>query len=62
MMLTLAEAAEQLRLSERFLREEIYRGRLKAMKAGAARNAPIRISEDAIRDYLKLSAVKPVTR
>jgi excisionase family DNA binding protein len=57
-MLTLAEAARELRVTERFLREEIYRGRLEAMKAGEARNAPIRISEEQLAAYIRQQTVK----
>jgi excisionase family DNA binding protein len=59
MMLTLAEAAERLRLSTRFLREEIYAGRLKAMKAGAGPSSPYRISEENLADYIERQTVQP---
>ena len=48
MMLTLAEVTDRLRVTERFVRSEIYAGRLKAMKAGVGRNSPFRISEDDV--------------
>ena len=56
-MLTLAEAAEHLRVSERTVREEIYRKRLRAVKVGPARNAPVRISEEALAEYKALYTV-----
>ena len=62
MMLTLAEVAEHLKVTERFLREEIYRGNLKAMKVGAGRHAAYRISVKDRDDYIRRSTVKPKAR
>ncbi len=61
-MLTLAEVADHLKVTERFLRNEIYRGNLKAMKVGIGRSASFRISEKDRDAYIRRSTVKPKAR
>jgi excisionase family DNA binding protein len=53
MYLTRAEACERLNVSRETLRKLIKSGELKAHKTSAGRTSPYRISEEAIRDYVK---------
>jgi excisionase family DNA binding protein len=55
MLLTLSEASERVRLSPWALRRAIKRGELDASKPAGR----IRISEQAIADWLKLTRVEP---
>lgn len=59
MLLTLAEVAERLRVHEVTVRRYIRQGRIKAMK-GPGRAGHVRISEEALAEYLEQQAV--VTR
>ena len=54
-LLTLAEASQRVRLSPWALRRAISRGELDASKPAGR----IRISEQAIEDWLKLTRVEP---
>lgn len=51
-MLTVTEAAERLGVVAEQVRRLARSGELAAHKTGAARNSHIRISEQAIADYL----------
>jgi excisionase family DNA binding protein len=52
-MLTLKEVAATLRLSEEGARLLIKSGQIKAMKAGAGQTSPWRVSEQALRAYIR---------
>lgn len=58
-MLTLAEVAERLGLSTKTVLRLIKTGQLRAIKAGTAPNSPIRVSEEALAEFVKQSAVVP---
>lgn len=57
-MLTAAEAAERLRISDRTLKKLIKSGALKAMKAGDAVNSGYRITEEALDDYIEQKTIR----
>lgn len=50
-MLTLAEVAKDLRISERAVRTLIKTGNLRAIKAGIGISSPYRISEEALAEF-----------
>jgi excisionase family DNA binding protein len=51
MMLTLAEVAQDLRVSERAVRTLIKAGSLEAIKVGIGVSSPYRISQEALAKY-----------
>jgi excisionase family DNA binding protein len=59
MYLTTNEALEYMGISRETLRKLIKSGELRASKVGDGRNSPIRISKDAIKDYMDRHAVQP---
>ena len=59
-MLTVAEVAERLGTTERFPRRLIAERRIDYVKMGEARNAPVRIPESALLDFVAASTVKAV--
>ena len=61
MMLTLAEVAERYRVTERFIRQQVYDGELKAIKAGQGRNAPLRFTEEFLADWERRQTVNAST-
>jgi excisionase family DNA binding protein len=50
---TVAEAARRIRVSKRFLQDEIAAGQIEASKLGPHRNSPVRVSEAAIDAYMR---------
>jgi excisionase family DNA binding protein len=58
-MLTVAEACDRLRISERTLKDLIRSGDIRAIKAGTSVNSPYRISEEALADFIKRQTVVP---
>ena len=57
-MLTLKEAADQLRIDSETVRLLIKSGEIKAMKAGSGLTSPWRISEEALAEYMERQTVK----
>jgi hypothetical protein len=57
MMFTLAEVAARYRVTDRFIREQVYQGQLKAIKAGQGRNAPLRFTEEFLAEWEKQQTV-----
>ena len=58
MMLTLAEVADDLRVTERAVRKWIYSGHIEATKAGIGATSPWRISEEELAKFKKQRASK----
>jgi excisionase family DNA binding protein len=58
-LLSAAEAAERLGVEPETVRRLVRSGELEAHKTGAARNSHLRISEQAIVDYLERHKVVP---
>ena len=54
--LTVAEVAHELRCSEPTIRRRIRSGDLAAVKLGAAPNSAVRVSRDAVCDWLERRA------
>ena len=52
-LMTLDEAAEQLRLTPNAIRRRIKRGDLQAVKLGSAHSSPVRIAETELERYLR---------
>lgn len=62
MYLSSKEAQARMGISHETLRKLIQSGRLKASKVGkGGRTSPLRISEEAIQEYMDKSAVQPTT-
>lgn len=59
-MLTFAEVCGELRLDKKTVRKLIVSGELEAIKTGDAANAPYRISEGALAEYIERRKVVPV--
>jgi excisionase family DNA binding protein len=57
MMLTLAEVADDLRITERAVREMIKAGKLRAVKAGIGVSSPWRISEEWLAEFKEQTRV-----
>lgn len=58
-MLTSAEVRDRLGIGRDKLRELIQGGELEAIKTGDAPNAPYRITEEALADYIERRKVVP---
>ena len=58
-LLTSTQVRERLGIGESKLSELIRTGQIKAVKLGAARNAPYRISEEALAEFIERNTVKP---
>ena len=58
MYLNTNEALKVMGISRETFRKLVKSGELKASKLGSARNSPIRVHEDAIREYMERHAVK----
>lgn len=58
-MLTAKEVREQLGIGRDKLRELIQTGQLTAIRIGPEPNAPYRISEEALADFIERQTVKP---
>ena len=58
MMLTLAEVADNLRVTERAVRTLIKTGRLKAIKVGIGVSSPYRISEEDLAEFKRGAAIE----
>jgi excisionase family DNA binding protein len=56
-LLTVAETAERLGVSEITVRRRVYEGELGAVKLGRSPGAPVRISEDDLEAWLSTSRV-----
>jgi excisionase family DNA binding protein len=59
MYLSSKQARERMGVSRETLRTLIKSGELKASKVGHGRTSPLRISEQAIEDYMEAQAVQP---
>jgi excisionase family DNA binding protein len=57
-LLTAAEVRGILRVDQKTLIKLIKSGALPALKAGVGQNAPYRISENALNDYIKRETAK----
>lgn len=57
-LLTFEEVRAILRVDKRTLRTVIKSGALPAMKVGVGQNAPYRISEKALAEYMKRESAK----
>ena len=57
-LLTFKEVREILRIDSDTLRKIIKSGALPAMKAGVGANAPYRISETALKEYMRRETKK----
>jgi excisionase family DNA binding protein len=62
MYLTAAETRERLRISRETLRKLINSGELKASKIGNGPTSDLRISEEAIADYMERHTVTPTVQ
>lgn len=58
-MLTATQVRERLGIGRSKLEELIKTGQIRAMKIGEAPNAPYRISEEAVQDFIDRNTVKP---
>jgi excisionase family DNA binding protein len=58
-MLTSTQVCERLGISRNTLRKYIDRGYLTAIKTGDEPNAPLRISEESLREFIESRTVKP---
>jgi excisionase family DNA binding protein len=60
-MLTARQVQERLGISRETLRKLIGDGQLAAVKLGAGRTSPYRISEEALADFIERQTVKPAS-
>ncbi|HEY6279513.1 MAG TPA: helix-turn-helix domain-containing protein [Streptosporangiaceae bacterium] len=58
-MLTASQVCERLRISRETLRQLIQSGQITAIRVGPGPTAHVRISEDALAEYVERQTVKP---
>ena len=51
--MTISQVADMLQLSEDYVRSLIQNGHIKALKLPGSRNAPVRVGEDDILEFLE---------
>ena len=51
--MTVSQVADMLQLSEDYVRSLIQNGHIKAVKLPGSRNAPVRVGEDGILEFLE---------